>query len=1289
MKKLYVVKSVCSVLMAGAMICAAVLAGCAPPGEISEPTFNEEHTGEIRYYETPGENVVRSDDTGLTFANNEILLTASDSASYSDIRSLAAEYGAEIKGYIEVVGDYQLVLSEKKTEKELNEIIDELRKSELVEDASLNVMTGSGLNAFTPNDERWKNEWDDENKPDGENWGLEAIRCPTAWESFNSMTTNAVNVGVLDAAFFSEHEDLRFNGLYVNPANDYFKSKSKDKNGGSESPYDRAYSGICHGTHVAGTIGAHHNNGVGITGVYPLSQNHMYGASVFGLDEDNATSLQSAAEQKCLMAELLVRNCRVINYSMGFGDEGIIYAAMQNNESALNVIHTCSGIMSGFLSKMRTKGYDFVIVTAAGNDSAYGYESVEVSDEHPYGYKKISGSTDMECLYNNVFSNIDNEDLKNRIIVVGATELVKNKNVGFFRWKDVYQRAGFSNEGERLDVMAPGKGITSTGLTESAESDYLTGWQGTSMASPHVAGVAAMVWSVNNSFTGAEVKQIICDSATVDIEDSRAKMINAAEAVRRAGEKSNQSVSSNVENNGVLIAGGYIKEDGEQKFLGGCGVKVYKAGTTELVESGTTGDDGSIEMNLSVGKYDVVCTHDGYTDGKRENVEIKYANVTYADVELKPVVTSFSTPDEMTLTVGHLALIEPEIEPSGSGSYSIKWSSSDESVVTVNPTGEYGTLRALKKGTATITAELESGGKTFTATTSVRVASQGRDTVLVLDMSGSMNGTPLTELKEAAKKFCDDLLLDEFNNRVAIVRYDDTIDYHDFSGNTEELKSYISGVYSGGATNMSGALDKAEELLDNGGEEDHIKNIVVMADGLPNRGTKSNSGSAGISGSSSSVAFANGVVDTAQRIMNKYNMYSLGFFHSVSGTEYNNCVQLMGKLTNMPDGYHEVKNAEDLQFEFGDIATDISDGSKIIINIACPVDVSVSYDGETLSSAEDDYNDKTSFGKLEVLGSKKDVKVLALDSDKKYDVDIKGTGEGTMDYLVNYMNSSDEVEDYRNFSSIPISDSTKISTATDNSSKVKLDVDVDGDGNVDIVYEADSKSSAEITVNNIETTAATEAPSTAAPTVQPTQPQPQNTGGPPVMMIVVIAIGVLIILGLIIILAAAASARNKSADSYEIPVIRPEPPEIKPAQQPNQPVNQPVNRPVNRPAEKPANQFAQSDIENADAAIEVLSGSMKGMRVPINDGETIVLGKSAQSCQLVFDNSYESVSRVHCIVSFDRARRAFRVTDMSTNGTYQSGHIRLVKNQKTTITSGTLLSLCDDKCIVRLVILNS
>ena len=32
---------------------------------------------------------------------------------------------------------------------------------------------------------------------------------------------------------------------------------------------------------------------------------------------------------------------------------------------------------------------------------------------------------------------------------------------------------------------------------------------GTSMAAPHVAGVAAMVWSANNSLTGAEVKELV------------------------------------------------------------------------------------------------------------------------------------------------------------------------------------------------------------------------------------------------------------------------------------------------------------------------------------------------------------------------------------------------------------------------------------------------------------------------------------------------------------------------------------------------------------------------------------------------------------------------------------------------------------------------------------------------------------------------------------------------------------------------------------------------------------
>ena len=125
-------------------------------------------------------------------------------------------------------------------------------------------------------------------------------------------------------------------------------------------------------------------------------------------------------------------------------------------------------------------------------------------------------------------------------------------------------------------------------------------------------------------------------------------------------------------------------------------------------------------------------------------------------------------------------------------------------------------------------------------------------------------------------------------------------------------------------------------------------------------------------------------------------------------------------------------------------------------------------------------------------------------------------------------------------------------------------------------------------------------------------------------------------------------------------------------------------------SEKPTSRAPVSPVKpeahDADAVIEVLTGSMKGMRVPVDSGETITLGKSASVCQLVFDSSYGLVSRKHCSVTFDGKNKVFYVTDMSTNGTYRSGNIRLEKNKKTIITSGSLLNLSNSQCIVRLVV---
>ena len=75
-------------------------------------------------------------------------------------------------------------------------------------------------------------------------------------------------------------------------------------------------------------------------------------------------------------------------------------------------------------------------------------------------------------------------------------------------------RASYSNIGQCVDLFAPGSAITSAWYTSTTATQTISG---TSMAAPHVAGVAARVLSSNPTFTPAQVAAVIKTNATANV----------------------------------------------------------------------------------------------------------------------------------------------------------------------------------------------------------------------------------------------------------------------------------------------------------------------------------------------------------------------------------------------------------------------------------------------------------------------------------------------------------------------------------------------------------------------------------------------------------------------------------------------------------------------------------------------------------------------------------------------------------------------------------------------------
>jgi len=100
--------------------------------------------------------------------------------------------------------------------------------------------------------------------------------------------------------------------------------------------------------------------------------------------------------------------------------------------------------------------------------------------------------------------------------------------------------------------------------------------------------------------------------------------------------------------------------------------------------------------------------------------------------------------------------------------------------------------------------------------------------VLVIDASGSMKGSPISDATNAANTFIDEM---GGNDRIAVIGFsDEVVIYSNFSSNKQQLKDSISHIAAAGETALFDGIIKGLDQFDNADEISH-RYLVVLSDG--------------------------------------------------------------------------------------------------------------------------------------------------------------------------------------------------------------------------------------------------------------------------------------------------------------------------------------------------------------------------------------------------------------------------------------------------------------------------
>ena len=478
-------------------------------------------------------------------------------------------------------------------------------------------------------------------------YGVDAVQARVVWDADEdgafdpgAPTGDGVKVCIIDSGYYAAHED--FAGV--------FHSGTAQLDG----PY--TIDGYGHGTHVAGTIAAQ-NNGKGVIGVAPGVS--FYIVKFFG-DDGLATFSSNliAASNDCAAA-----GARIISMSLGGSGSSRREERAFNNHYQDGILSIAAAGNDGSTGFSYPASYNSVVSVAAIDEfnTVAGFSQknsqvelaapgVGVLSTLPYidntgltvdGVDYPANHIEFSARGTAAGALVDGGLCTTSGSWAGQVVLCERGDISFYDKVMNVQSGGgaaaviYNNEpGGFLGTLGEGNSSTIIGLSVSQEdgqflvanistsnasisseftqpaNGYLA-WDGTSMATPHVSAVAALLWSANPAATNTEIRDAMTSTA-LDLGASGRDssygygLVQAAAALAELGGSSNTGPSVSIDspaNDSTFASGATVSfsgsaSDAEDGNLGGS-----ISWSSDI--DGSLGPGASVSADLSDGTHTI------------------------------------------------------------------------------------------------------------------------------------------------------------------------------------------------------------------------------------------------------------------------------------------------------------------------------------------------------------------------------------------------------------------------------------------------------------------------------------------------------------------------------------------------------------------------------------------------------------------------------------------------------------------------------------------------------------